>query len=131
MNDRRLLLLNSLALGLIASGCANKKPVDDSIPRKSVAILGVVQQPGLSVPVNESRLATDLGILLREEQRYAVMPYNQVRLAIGANRQDLLMRRLANAGQMDDIDLEMLKSCLLYTSPSPRDRTRSRMPSSA
>ena len=26
---------------------------------------------------------------------------------------------------------EDLKSCLLYTSPSPRDRTRSRMPSSA
>ena len=28
--------------------------------------------------------------------------------------------------RVDDID-----SCLLYTSPSPRDRTRSRMPSSA
>ena len=27
--------------------------------------------------------------------------------------------------------LDQLKSCLLYTSPSPRDRTRSRMPSSA
>ena len=26
---------------------------------------------------------------------------------------------------------EVLDSCLLYTSPSPRDRTRSRMPSSA
>ena len=26
---------------------------------------------------------------------------------------------------------EILKDCLLYTSPSPRDRTRSRMPSSA
>ena len=26
---------------------------------------------------------------------------------------------------------EMVWSCLLYTSPSPRDRTRSRMPSSA
>ena len=25
----------------------------------------------------------------------------------------------------------MIKACLLYTSPSPRDRTRSRMPSSA
>ena len=25
----------------------------------------------------------------------------------------------------------LLKCCLLYTSPSPRDRTRSRMPSSA
>ena len=28
-------------------------------------------------------------------------------------------------------DAEHLWSCLLYTSPSPRDRTRSRMPSSA
>ena len=27
--------------------------------------------------------------------------------------------------------LERVRSCLLYTSPSPRDRTRSRMPSSA
>ena len=27
--------------------------------------------------------------------------------------------------------LENLNACLLYTSPSPRDRTRSRMPSSA
>mgnify|MGYP003328083374 CR=1 FL=1 len=26
---------------------------------------------------------------------------------------------------------KQVKSCLLYTSPSPRDRTRSRMPSSA
>ena len=28
-------------------------------------------------------------------------------------------------------DTDLLNSCLLYTSPSPRDRTRSRMPSSA
>ena len=28
-------------------------------------------------------------------------------------------------------ELEQVKHCLLYTSPSPRDRTRSRMPSSA
>ena len=27
--------------------------------------------------------------------------------------------------------LELIETCLLYTSPSPRDRTRSRMPSSA
>jgi len=33
----------------------------------------------------------------------------------------------ANARTIDDIP----QSCLLYTSPSPRDRTRSRMPSSA
>ena len=28
-------------------------------------------------------------------------------------------------------EVDKLKNCLLYTSPSPRDRTRSRMPSSA
>ena len=31
----------------------------------------------------------------------------------------------------DNIERAIDKSCLLYTSPSPRDRTRSRMPSSA
>mgnify|MGYP003302813023 CR=1 FL=1 len=31
----------------------------------------------------------------------------------------------------DDLALERIINCLLYTSPSPRDRTRSRMPSSA
>ena len=29
------------------------------------------------------------------------------------------------------LSVDMQKGCLLYTSPSPRDRTRSRMPSSA
>ena len=31
----------------------------------------------------------------------------------------------------DGSDVEDPDTCLLYTSPSPRDRTRSRMPSSA
>ena len=44
----------------------------------------------------------------------------------------------ANAGELDfDLDKkcvqldEVIKSCLLYTSPSPRDKRQSRMPSSA
>ena len=32
---------------------------------------------------------------------------------------------------MNEINVTAKKDCLLYTSPSPRDRTRSRMPSSA
>ena len=32
---------------------------------------------------------------------------------------------------LSDVLYQELESCLLYTSPSPRDRTRSRMPSSA
>ena len=32
---------------------------------------------------------------------------------------------------LKDLNFTIKKGCLLYTSPSPRDRTRSRMPSSA
>src|SRR5664280_2020153 len=38
---------------------------------------------------------------------------------------------VALAHPLDDGRVALLKRCLLYTSPSPRDRTRSRMPSSA
>ena len=33
--------------------------------------------------------------------------------------------------ELPNTKIELLYPCLLYTSPSPRDRTRSRMPSSA
>ena len=39
----------------------------------------------------------------------------------------LLMQQL----QMQEEEVAALRGCLLYTSPSPRDRTRSSMPSSA
>ena len=48
---------------------------------------------------------------------------------------ELAQRIAAQAGQDFDLVecafLELADPCLLYTSPSPRDRTRSRMPSSA
>ena len=49
---------------------------------------------------------------------------------------DRLLENLAISSEFnlhfkDDVDLGMYSICLLYTSPSPRDRTRSRMPSSA
>ena len=39
-----------------------------------------------------------------------------------------LIGKLKDIGEEKEHQLEV---CLLYTSPSPRDRTRSRMPSSA
>ena len=39
--------------------------------------------------------------------------------------------RLSEENDMDQNLAYMYMICLLYTSPSPRDRTRSRMPSSA
>ena len=38
---------------------------------------------------------------------------------------------LKNVDKVEDIYSSKEWACLLYTSPSPRDRTRSRMPSSA
>ena len=43
-------------------------------------------------------------------------------------RQGERLGRLVGRG---DVVLDLAGACLLYTSPSPRDRTRSRMPSSA
>jgi hypothetical protein len=42
-----------------------------------------------------------------------------------------LEQRLAAAAETMGRSLVLTNFCLLYTSPSPRDRTRSRMPSSA
>ena len=40
-------------------------------------------------------------------------------------------KQFAGTGYTYDSDSNVPNTCLLYTSPSPRDRTRSRMPSSA
>ena len=53
------------------------------------------------------------------------------------NVRDLLLEALSEYLEEDDIRSTSMGApgedlfCLLYTSPSPRDRTRSRMPSSA
>ena len=39
--------------------------------------------------------------------------------------------QVAGGANVLDINMGVPLTCLLYTSPSPRDRTRSRMPSSA
>ena len=58
---------------------------------------------------------------------------------IGASRTDAGVHALGNVAVFDTesripgekFSYALNQSCLLYTSPSPRDRTRSRMPSSA
>ena len=42
-----------------------------------------------------------------------------------------LMRQEGEVQELASIKVDVEYICLLYTSPSPRDRTRSRMPSSA
>ena len=43
----------------------------------------------------------------------------------------ILQIQMLPTGELLDVRITQTSGCLLYTSPSPRDRTRSRMPSSA
>ena len=60
-------------------------------------------------------------ITLTEDGQAILIGYSQ-------SNQGLILN---NKGLYDLIVSQISTTCLLYTSPSPRDRTRSRMPSSA
>ena len=57
---------------------------------------------------------------------------NVLRIIKDNNIERIFHGAAVTAGQKRELEEpEIVLSCLLYTSPSPRDRTRSRMPSSA
>ena len=56
---------------------------------------------------------------------------NQVRAALRADGDGLVEENRIERLEQSVKDANLTYLCLLYTSPSPRDRTRSRMPSSA
>ena len=70
-------------------------------------------------------------------QSYALYPHMTVyeNMAFSLNMKNeskkLIDERVKNAAKILQLEDYLYNSCLLYTSPSPRDRTRSRMPSSA
>jgi len=102
-------------MALTASGCRTHHPEFTAGVPRSVAVLGVVQREGLNVPINEYRLARDLETLLREQYRHSVMPIQQVRIALGGQRHDMLLRRFSRSGVLYDSDLLMLNRANLPT----------------
>ena len=54
-------------------------------------------------------------------------PLENIETGVQSKQYGYLKMKVVQGHKATDID----KICLLYTSPSPRDRTRSRMPSSA
>ena len=60
-----------------------------------------------------------------EAEKKGILKKYKIEL-IGANS-----KAISNAEDRKKFRKNMIDICLLYTSPSPRDRTRSRMPSSA
>ena len=79
------------------------------------------------------RVLVDVNDRVTRGQVIAVINTEIVDQQIAQSRANLNAARasLTQARATLDVDTAQLESCLLYTSPSPRDRQKSRMPSSA
>jgi len=68
---------------------------------------------------------------LTAEQRTSILADEDATLVLAGAGSGKTSIITAKAGYLIKSGIRLPKDCLLYTSPSPRDRTRSRMPSSA
>ena len=86
----------------------------------------------------ENKIMPDLKTAMKSKDQAALRSIRAIKAAILLTKTDGSGKELDEAGEIkllqklvkqrqDSLDI----FCLLYTSPSPRDRTRSRMPSSA
>eukprot|EP00656_Telonema_subtile_P009660 TRINITY_DN1455_c0_g1_i2.p1 TRINITY_DN1455_c0_g1~~TRINITY_DN1455_c0_g1_i2.p1 ORF type:complete len:1343 (-),score=323.85 TRINITY_DN1455_c0_g1_i2:44-4072(-) len=84
----------------------------------------------LAAALDVSALTSMTAPLLKATQA-AIKPINALKKTVEKAR-DVVNKAFKKAkGGLDKAKKAVSKACLLYTSPSPRDRTRSRMPSSA
>ena len=68
---------------------------------------------------------------LMEQKAHGDKNQNRSALTISILAMVLAIASLGGSNAMKEATQESILACLLYTSPRPRDRTRSRMPSSA
>ena len=84
--------------------------------------------------VADMSIVNDIGTVAQAQRNVLVLFGQQHRKATGLELQNLLFEHLDDdrcQSLRGFIKQQQVGICLLYTSPSPRDRTRSRMPSSA
>ena len=109
----------ALAAIMLAAPVAAQVPAQPPAPRGAVAR---AQLPDLTAEQRTKLRA------IEDNQRAAMRAMDDQRIAAKRKHQDAL-RAVLTPEQFQM--MQARKACLLYTSPSPRDRTRSRMPSSA
>ena len=84
---------------------------------------------------NRGSLALELYVVTSTPAGSAEAVKDNLQSHLAYQQEQEALGKLAFAGPLSDLSGEQMEGmgmiCLLYTSPSPRDRTRSRMPSSA
>ena len=87
----------------------------------------------VEMPKNGSLIGTAPNLTYRPKAGFEGMDTFQFRVVAGEYKSEpeTIVITVQGLGKGDQPILSLARSCLLYTSPSPRDRTRSRMPSSA
>ena len=133
--DRRSLLAGAAATTALAAGAARAQPdrvaARPDLSGKSILITGCSSGFGRAGAEHYARLGAKVFATMRnlprpegeELERLARDERLDITvLELDVLDDDMVARAVSQAEGM---------ACLLYTSPSPRDRTRSRMPSSA
>ena len=95
-----------------------------AVPRAPAHVVGLMLVGSRAVPVVDIARFLSLPHEAADPDRTERL----VVMAAGALRAGVVSRQVH---VIDDVRSDQIHPCLLYTSPSPRDRTRSRMPSSA
>ena len=96
-----------------------------------------VKRPVLPDPQFNSRLASMMISRLMKHgekstaQRILSDAFSLISERTGGNAVELFETAVKNATPLVEVRARRVGGCLLYTSPSPRDKCRSRMPSSA
>ena len=87
-----------------------------------------------------TKIGIESGVNAADPHKLISMLYEGALLAIAKARNSILLSDIPAKGAAisqalaiidEGLNASLDKSCLLYTSPSPRDRQKSRMPSSA
>ena len=106
------------------------------VPRYLRFVKGVVESNDLPLNVSREILQEDL-IIKKIEKNVTSKILTTLKGMMKKSKEDYInfykeFGKVIKEGiEVDPTNKDKIKDCLLYTSPSPRDRTRSRMPSSA
>ena len=81
--------------------------------------------------INEITKGKAKSMFSTENEDHLIMHFSDDTSAFDGKKREALLGKGAVNNQFNAFIMNHLKDCLLYTSPSPRDNTTSRMPSSA